>query len=78
MINDEDKAKIIFNRILNIEHRLSSVESEILETKNSIIQGNLISVKKKFIERINSLKRFLVSFFSTSPPNWSAKPSLKI
>ena len=62
MINDEDKAKIIFNRILNIEHRLSSVESEILETKNSIIQGNLISIKEKFIKRINFLNALLDAF----------------
>ena len=62
MINDEDKAKIIFNRILNIQHRLSSVESEILDTKNSMIQGNLISVKEKFIKRINFLNTLLDAF----------------
>jgi hypothetical protein len=62
MINDEDKAKIIFNRILNIQHRLSSVESEILDAKNTIIQGNLISVKEKFIERINFLNTLLDAF----------------
>jgi hypothetical protein len=62
MINDEDRAKIVFNRILNIQHRLSYIESQILETKNSIIYNNLISLKEKFIQKIDFLNTKLDGF----------------